>query len=119
MSDAAIANIVTGVVTIVTIVVGFFTLWIKLRYSEEEVTKKVDHNTNITSIAATNAKVAAVEAKNATEDINKKLNGGIDLALSSVIIPLKQTIADHEAKDEARFKDISNMLENIKKNQLK
>jgi len=59
MSDAAVTTIVTGFVTIVTMVIAFLTLWVKVRYGvgrvEEIVTKtravenKIDHNTTMTA----------------------------------------------------------------------
>lgn len=70
MSDAAIANIVTGIVTVTTIVIGFATLWLKLKYGVEkkadeaalkaaEVEGKIDGNTQITSeVRNATAKVA-------------------------------------------------------------
>lgn len=58
MNDAAIANVVTGLVTITTLVVGFLTLWVKLRYGAEQaekaarkadvVERKIDYNTTKT-----------------------------------------------------------------------
>lgn len=52
MSDAAVATLVSGVVTIVTMLVGFLTLWVKLKYGVEktkDVESKVDHNTALTT----------------------------------------------------------------------
>jgi hypothetical protein len=37
MSDAAIAIVVSGSITIATMVVGFLTLWIKLKYGAEKL----------------------------------------------------------------------------------
>lgn len=79
MSDAAIASIVTGIVTISTMVIGFLTLWIKLRYgvekAEEVATKaqdmedKIDHNTTIT----TEAKDAATQVQSESNARNEEM----------------------------------------------
>lgn len=116
MSDAAIASIVTGLVTVTTLVVGFLTLWLKLKYDEEKkdktdaaISKKIDDNTHVTMIgtteAAKNAGIAALtadEAKQATvaiaENINKKLNGGIDSAVADAIEPVHKMLKEHSEK---------------------
>lgn len=59
MSDGAIVTVMTGVVTIVMGVIGFLTLWVKLKYGVEradeaaenaqKVEKKLDENTKITA----------------------------------------------------------------------
>ena len=59
MSDAAVSIVVTGVITLTTMVIGFLTLWIKLRYGVgkvEEVSVKADE-------AAVKAAEAVVVAK--------------------------------------------------------
>ncbi len=58
MSDAAISSLVTGLITVTTMVVGFLTLWVKLRYGTQmaekaaskaaEVEDKIDANTVLT-----------------------------------------------------------------------
>ncbi len=42
MSDAAISTIAASFVTIVTMIVGFLTLWVKLRYDAKKVAEKVE-----------------------------------------------------------------------------
>jgi predicted nucleic acid-binding Zn-ribbon protein len=37
MSDSAIASIITGVVTVMTAIIGFLTLWVKLKYGEAKI----------------------------------------------------------------------------------
>lgn len=111
MSDAAIANIVTGVVTVVISVVGFLTLWIKLRYGVEEKTKtideKIDNNTTITmqasSTAILNSKTAvaaAVDTTAAVDRIDRKLNGGIDAAIMQAIDPIHKALEQYKTKVE-------------------
>lgn len=51
MSDGAIASITAALITITTMVIGFMTLWVKLKYgvkTAESVETKVDHNTAMT-----------------------------------------------------------------------
>lgn len=69
MSEAAITSIITGLVTITTLVIGFLTLWVKLRYGvakaetialqAESVENKIDHNTHLTVQAKEAAKKAS------------------------------------------------------------
>lgn len=61
MSDAAVASIVSAVVTVATMLAGLFTLWIKVAYGVtkvEETSSKLDSNTHITN----QAKDAATKA---------------------------------------------------------
>lgn len=108
MSDAAITSIVTGAVTVVTIVVTFLTLWVKLRYGVEEkanrVEKKLDNNTTITATAARKADSNTsniIAATAAVDRIDKKLNGGIDASINQAIDPIKAQLDDHAKKIEA------------------
>src|SRR5689334_13108395 len=58
VSDSAVASITASLVTIATMVIGFLTLWIKLKYGEDRdkelkakadlVEAKIDVNTKIT-----------------------------------------------------------------------
>ena len=147
VSDAAVANIVativTGGVTVTTLVVGFLTLWVKLRYGAQQVEKaaikadvvekKIDSNTAITKAgteaAATNAKAAEVnakaaevtakEAKNATTALAKtletKLNGGVDAAIESAVKPLRDAMLEHAIQDDANMKEIRIALDDLKR----
>lgn len=143
MSDAAIANVVTGLVTITTLIIGFLTLWVKLKYgvekAEETVKKtealaqktesvaiKIDANTEATlagnQAAATNARHAATAASHAAtvvaevkESINKKLNGGMDHAIDAAIKPIRDALADHIVQYETDMKDIRSTLEVLRK----
>lgn len=102
MSDGAVIAIVTGCVTVTTSLVGFLTLWLKLKYGADkaaeavvkaaEVEKKIDANTVITEegarVAADSAKEAvqtAKEAKVATESIANKLNGALEAKIHSAV----------------------------------
>jgi hypothetical protein len=103
MSDTTVANLVTGAVTIVTMLIGLLSLWLRLRYDVRNVAKKVDANTAMTSagvkVAASAAKAAkevAVEAKNTVEGISKKLNGGLEETISAIVSPVRTTLEAHD-----------------------
>lgn len=123
MSDAAVATIVSGFVTVTTMVVGFLTLWVKLRYGTQMaetaaakaavVEGKLDDNTNLTragtAAAASNAKAAeqaATEAKSTAETISKKLNGGIESTIEAAIAPIRAAFIEHAASDERNMAEI-------------
>ena len=109
MSDTAVATIVTGCITVSGMVIGFLTLWVKLRYGVEQ---KLDHNTAITQegaeAAATSARAAetsakrvaetASDAKTTMDSISRRLNGGIDTAISEAVDPVKAHLEDHVNK---------------------
>ena len=114
MSDGAIVAIVGAVVTIAT-------LWMRMRYESKKVEDKVDANTGITKAGAASAIInaqtasnAALDAKEATEvlaeNLNRKLNGGLDHAINSALEPIKRLLEDH---DEER-KDIRSIVETLK-----
>ncbi len=76
------------------------------------VEKKIDENTAVTqagttaaSISAKDAAETAVQAKAATESmadtINKKLNGGIDSAISKAVAPVQESLDNHKIKFDA------------------
>lgn len=122
MSDAAIASIVTGVVSVVLSAIGFLTLWVKLKYGADQAEQakqkaqavegkidlsleKIEVNTKVTKagikVAARDNKeavVAAVDAKGATEamaaTVSKKLNGGIDDAVEKNVGPIKARLEE-------------------------
>ena len=102
MSDAAIANIVTGVVTVATIVSGFLTLWAKLKYGVhkvEETSAKVDVNTQL------------------TEKINKQTNGGLDDRFADHaerITALEMKVAAVDAKQDALSKNLDSTRHEIR-----
>lgn len=121
MSDAAIMSLVSGAVTVTTLVVGFLTLWARLRYGVQEVGEKVDDNTRITragtTAAATNAAAAtaaATQARRTTEaiaqNIERKLNGGIDAAVAEAVAPIRQVIEEHARADEETTKAVESRL---------
>lgn len=131
MSDSAVATIVAGSITIATMVIGFLTLWVKLRYGVEKaeevarktaaVEVKLDNNTSLTKegtkAAADNAATAvktASEAKEAAVQsarmITDKLNGGLDKILSAMITPVREMLAQHMEYVHLRNHDILNAL---------
>lgn len=134
MSDGSITTIVTGTVTVATLVVGFLTLWLKLRYGVERadslsrkadslaaqtgaVKEKLEENTAITkagAVAATaNAKAAAgaaAEAREAAQVLASKLNGGVDVAIEAAVKPLRDALQDHVLAHERDMKEVRTAL---------
>ena len=89
MSDSAITVIVSGTVQAIVLVVGFLTLWIKLRYGVED---KIDLNTKLTKAgtteAANSAQLAALrstDAKAAADELRKTLNGALDKRIEEAV----------------------------------
>ena len=131
MSDAGIASIVTGIVTITTIIAGFLTLWIKLRYgvlkAEEAATKaqvvetKIDNNTKITKEgveAAANNAQAAADAANAsaakTDALSEQLNGKLEARITAIVKeytePLVVMFRVHSEQDDKNMMEIRRAL---------
>lgn len=109
MTDAAIAHVVTGLVTITTMVIGFLTLWIKLKYgvgkAEEaatkagEVERKIDHNTTVTT-----------ETLEKTEVVADKLNGKLEEKINTIVRchtePITAIIEAHTQQDDKNMAEI-------------
>ena len=117
MSDAAIATLVTGMVTVVTTICGVVTLWIKLR----ENNKKIDANTAVTvagtTAAATNAAAAASAANTASEKTDsmvEKLNGELDNKIAAIVKahadPIVVMIHEHTKQDDKNMLEIRKAL---------
>jgi hypothetical protein len=82
VSDAAIQTIVNGLITVVTMVLGFIPIYLKLKQSATKAEE-----------AATNAKLVEhkIDANTVlTEKIDEQTNGGLDRKLSQ--------ISDHAAR---------------------
>jgi hypothetical protein len=117
MSDTAIISLAGAAVSIVTTIVTFFTLWIKLRYGVEKaeegiekteaVEAKLDDNTKKTE--ATKATTEAV-----AYNIDKKLNGGLDAALEARIKPLQDTLEDHVIQDGEFMREVRDALNKLR-----
>ncbi len=97
MTDAAVATIVSGCITIAGMIVGFLTMWFKVKYSNQSVEEKVDANTRVTKEGTTAATEHAKEATEAaksvattTDTINRKLNGGLHAAIHEIIDPVRE-----------------------------
>jgi hypothetical protein len=98
MSDAAVTAVVAGAVNIVGMVIGFLTLWMKVKYgaekaaaavtkaeaAEETLGRKIDDNTKITQAGA--------------DAVARKLNGGLDQALAEATAPINERLAQNEQK---------------------
>lgn len=129
MSDLAIANLVTGAVTVSTLVIGFLTLWLKIKYGVDradagsaKIENKIDDNTKITkagsAAAVTNAKAAAQsaeDAKTVAKSIQLKLNGGIDAAINDAVKPLQEQFENHVRQDELVWREIKTILTELNK----
>lgn len=93
-------------------------------------------NTRITkhgsTVAGDNAKQAAVvaeqaanevkevanvaaETKTAIDGISKKLNGGIDDAITKAVMPIKTALDVHTAKDAQDIKEVNDKLDRLEK----
>ncbi len=104
------AMIVTCSASIAAAVVSIINA-IRVPQKINEVETKIDDNTKVTkegaaaavenakvaAVTATAAKTAAVEMK---EEINKKLNGGMDELIASAVDPIKTMLDDHTYKIE-------------------
>lgn len=127
MSDAAIANVVTGLVTVTVTVIGFLTLWVKLRYGAERadiVEKKIDNNTAITSAgtaaatkSANKAEVTADRARVAAETITEMLNGGFDDRIAKIVRdytePLANSFKAHNEQDQRNMETITASIKEL------
>ena len=126
MSEAAIATIVTGFVTITTLICGVITLWMKLK----ENTRKLDQNTELTregtaqasenaQIAATAANAAKETAKDVAYDLTKLLNGDLDTRIHIIVkehtVPLIRAFEEHNKQDDRNMKEIRQALIDLTK----
>ena len=126
MSDSAVATIVTGLVTMVTLVVGFLTLWVKLKYGADKVERKIDINTALTKAgteaASTNARVAASAATKAADKADAlaiQMNSGLDDRMIAIVKahtgPLAALLESHARQDDANMVEIRLALGELKK----
>ena len=103
-------------------VVGFLTLWVKMRYGES----KIDANTELTkvgtTVAAENAMAAAdraAEAKLAAENLSSQFNGVLDKRITKIvkehIEPLVIAFKAHSEQDDHNMKEIRTALIDLRK----
>lgn len=100
MSDAAITSIVAALATIVVV-------WLRLRYGVEA---KVEHNTKITRRGTRETRSNSMKV----DDMSKKLNGGIDDAITKAVKPLEETLKEHAAADERNVQEVNLKIEAFK-----
>lgn len=62
--------------------------------------------------AATSAKAAATNTA-AVSEISRKLNGGIDEAISAAVTPIQMVLSEHTAKDERDKREIKERFDLI------
>lgn len=118
MSDAAITNICTTILTLGMGVIGFVTLWVKLRYGQNRTDAKLESNARLTTAgtaradaAVEHAREAASCAQEASAGIASKLNGGIDDSISKAVAPLKDELQAQYAKSCAELIDVREKFE--------
>src|SRR5436190_278087 len=108
-------------------VVGFLTLWVKLKYGADKVEetaskvevveKKLDMNTQITRAgtveAAINAQEAvksAIEAKDTATETREvvlaHMNGGVAQQVAEALAPIHQALAEHTRHDDRLMEEI-------------
>lgn len=127
LSDVAWSHIGT----MVTVVIGFLTMWLRLKYNAQQVEEKskvvedkIDVNTQITKAGTTAAATNAVEAKaaaaaaktaaeKAAERVEQGINGSVDAAIEASIKPLRDAFQDHVLQDEANMTEIRQSLDAI------
>ena len=122
MSDAAVFALVSGLIQITTIVVGFLMLWVKLKYGVEEakesadkaevsatsaerrskvVEEKIDVNTKLTKVsvvAATKAANKTDEIASKTDEIAHQLNGDTETKIHTVVREYLDTLMVEQSK---------------------
>lgn len=110
ISDASVTVIVAGLVQVVGLVIGFLTLWVKLQHgvakADEAATKaaavekKIDRNTTITT-----------ETKDATVamagNIDRKLNGGLDVAIADAVKPIQKEFETHKTEVNGKLNTLT------------
>jgi hypothetical protein len=121
VSDAAIATIVTGLVTITTIIAGVVTLWIKQRSTAETV----EENTRLTKAGTEKATAAATEARDTAaaaaseaqatalttqELLNGKLDDRIQSIVKKEVEELVRAFQAHAEQDEKNMQEIRTAL---------
>jgi hypothetical protein len=91
-------------------VVGFLTLWVKLRYGVET---KIDDNTRLTQAGAAQASVNAIAAKAAADGaadkadaIAERLNGGLDDKIKAIV-------REHSMQDDKNMAEINGKLKDL------
>lgn len=115
MSEAAILTVVSGVVTVTTLIIGFLTLWLKLRYGiikaeeaaykAENVEQKIDRNSSAISDKLDHNTMVTTEAKNAAVKAEHQTNG--------VMKHYQERINDHDSRIGALEAQISAMKESV------
>ena len=136
MSDGAIATLVSGIITITTMVVGFLTMWVKLKYGAAQtemvaekttiVEGKIDANTALTKAgmeaaitSAVNAANAARTAANRAEELSGQLNGALEVKVATIVKnhvdPLVKSFKEHNDQDQRNMDRIEKALQDISK----
>lgn len=92
MSDATIVTVVTGIVTVTTMVVGFLTLWLKLKYGVDKAEQAATKAEHAATKAASKAEV--VEGK---LDANTATTNAVDCKADTIVSQTNGTMNDLQA----------------------
>lgn len=115
-------QLITAVGTTITVVVASIgAIMANLaRIKGESNEKKIDHNTEMTVkgvTESTNSANTAAETKKATEemakDVSKKLNGGLDSAISAGVEPLHTALNIHMEQDKNDLAEVKSKLDEV------
>lgn len=121
MSESAIltivASIVTGFVTIATMVVGLFTLWIKLKYEKRTSTETILKGQQETQEQVKQVVAQAQDSVNENVRINTEVTkAGIKVAARdnkeavAAVVDAKDAVTEVKDKTEAMAADVSKKL---------
>ena len=112
MSDAAITTIVSGVITIVGMVIGFLTMWVKLRGAS----KKIDSNTEMTRAGTNAAYQASYKTDALIDQMNGKLDGRIATIVKAHTEPIATALRLHAEQDDKNMGEIRQALVELRDN---
>ncbi len=124
MSDSAITTIASSIVTVILGLIGFATLWLKIRYGTEQAEKAaVKAEVAVAQAAVVEAKidnntVISTQAKDAAQNAERQTNG-VMTGYDSHITNLVQTTTEHHKRItelEARIVELAVSVANVNKN---
>lgn len=116
MSDAAVASIVGGVITIVTLVVGFLTLWVKLKYGVTKLEEAAKTGAENKLAVAENTQLTRRNTS-AVDNVASQLNGALDDKVTRIIKdhtePLVKAFEAHNRQDQANMDRIETAIKEL------
>ena len=118
--EHALATFVLMLVAQVPIVIAAVVAYIRAKAAIAENTKvtkegseKAVTNAKVAADTAKEAKNSVSETKQAVENINKKLNGGLDKALSDAISPIQEALTAHTKQDTKDMEEVKKKFETL------